>query len=128
MFTDWSINEHQQPETNDMTLTFDGDINAAVDEALAWSSMFDHHPTLNELWRDLRHPCSEEVMLQHLEQRPDLMVEAGHVHVVGGMRHPLEHHQRALAAQHLDLTAEVLGILVLLSRHRSCRDGIDRSR
>ena len=115
MFTDWSINEHQQTNTNVMPLTFDGDINAAVDEALAWSSMFDHHPTLNELWRDLRRPCSEETLVQHLDQRADLLVDAGHVHVVDGMRHPLEHHRRLLAKQHLDHTAEVLGILASCS-------------
>jgi len=115
MLTDCSLNEHQQTSMSTMPLTFHGDVQAAVDEALAWSSMFDHHPTLEELRRDLRHPCSEEAMIHHLEQRHDLVVEAGHVHLLDSERNPHEQQRRRLAEDHLEVTSEVLGILASCS-------------
>ena len=95
-----------------MTKTPAGDLCMAIDEVLAWSSMFHHHLSFSDLFRNLQQACSEEELKEAVAQASHLRLEAGAVLSTRHSRNPEFATMQRLAQQHLEDTSYVLSILV----------------
>ena len=95
-----------------MTKTPADDLCMAIDEVLAWSSMFHHHLSLSDLFRNLQQACSEEELKEAVAQASHLRLEAGAVLSTRHSRNPEFATMQRLAQQHLEDTSYVLSILV----------------
>lgn len=95
-----------------MTKTPADDLCMAIDEVLAWSSMFHHHLSLSDLFRNLQQACSEEELKEAVAQASHLRLEAGAVLSTRHSRNPEFATMQRLAQQHLEDTTYVLSILV----------------
>ena len=95
-----------------MTKTPADDLCMAIDEVLAWSSMFHHHLSFSDLFRNLQQACSEEELKEAVAQASHLRLEAGAVLSTRHSRNPEFATMQRLAQQHLEDTSYVLSILV----------------
>ena len=95
-----------------MTKTPADDLCMAIDEVLAWSSMFHHHLSFSDLFRNLQQACSEEELKEAVAQASHLRLEAGAVLSTRHSRNPEFATMQRLAQQHLKDTSYVLSILV----------------
>ena len=95
-----------------MTKTPADDLCMAIDEVLAWSSMFHHHLSFSDLFRNLQQACSEEELKKAITQASHLRLEAGAVLSTRHSRNPEFATMQRLAQQHLEDTSYVLSILV----------------
>ncbi len=86
-------------------------IGEAIDEVLAWSSMFHHHLSVSDLVRHLLLECSEQEVLAFIEHSPHLCVDEGAVLSTHHKRNPKFAEMQQMAKKHLDDTGLVLGIL-----------------
>ena len=86
-------------------------ISEAIDEVLAWSSMFHHHLGVSDLVRHLLVECSEQELLKAIENSPHLGIDEGTVVSTKHIRNPKFADMQRIAKKHLDDTGLVLGIL-----------------
>ena len=94
-----------------MTETPRDDLCMAIDEVLAWSSMFHHHLSFSDLFRNLQQACSEEELKEAVAQASHLRLEGGMILSTHHARNPEFAFMQRLAQQHLEDTSHVLSIL-----------------
>ena len=94
-----------------MTLASDADIVEAIDEVLAWSSLFSDHMDVENVLRNLQVKGSINSILQAIEGSPHLSVENDVVFSDKHIRNPDIQVSQKLASKHLKETTVVLSIL-----------------
>jgi len=90
---------------------FKGSLKDAVDEVLAWSSIFNFHPTPEDLIENLQVKTEPEQLIEFIEKSPKLSISNG---VVISDKYPLNTEldkSKMLANEHIEQTKEVLSIL-----------------
>ena len=83
----------------------------AIDEVLAWSSIFNHHMKIKDVLRNLRVKSSINTLLQAIEKSPHLSIVND---VVLSEKYTINSkfkHSQEIAKKHLDETKSVLSIL-----------------
>ena len=83
----------------------------AVDEVLAYASVFDHHLELEEVLRNLRVQSSRKRLEMVIEATPHFVVEHGVLFSQHHAKNENHAQSRALAVETLEQTTEVLSIL-----------------
>ncbi len=83
----------------------------AIDEVLAWSSLFQNHMNAESVLRNLQMEGSMSSLHQAIESSSHLTVENDIVYSDKYDRNPLLQHSQELAAKHFKETMEVLSIL-----------------
>lgn len=94
-----------------MTLNNQLEIAKAIDEALAYSSVFDDHVEIDELLRNLRVKSTRELLISTINSSTHLQLEEG---VVYSSNHPKSGnhaHRKEIANKTLHRTRKVLSIL-----------------
>jgi len=83
----------------------------AIQEVMAWSSIFNYHPTLDELIQNLRVKSTEEEALQYIRSSESLKIEDGVIYSANFPKNTDLLESKKLAEHHLSQTQEVLEIL-----------------
>ena len=94
-----------------MAHQFKGSLEDAVDEVLAWSSIFNYHPTLEELIENLQVKTDPEQLIEFIEKSSKISISNG---VVISEKYPINtdlDKSKLLADKHIEQTREVLSIL-----------------
>ena len=94
-----------------MAHQFKGSLEDAVDEVLAWSSIFNYHPTLEELIENLQVKTKPEQLIEFIEKSSKISISNG---VVISEKYPINtdlDKSKLLADKHIEQTREVLSIL-----------------
>ena len=94
-----------------MAHQFKGSLEDAVDEVLAWSSIFNYHPTLEELIENLQVKTEPEQLIEFIEKSSKISISNG---VVISEKYPINtdlDKSKLLADKHIEQTREVLSIL-----------------
>lgn len=94
-----------------MAHQFKGSLEDAVDEVLAWSSIFNYHPTLEELIENLQVKTDPEQLIEFIEKSSKISISNG---VVISDKYPINtdlDKSKLLADKHIEQTREVLSIL-----------------
>lgn len=90
---------------------FNGSLKDAIDEVLAWSSIFNFHPTLEDLIENLQLKTEAQQIIYFIEESSEISVTNG---VVISDKYPVNtelENSKALAKEHIEHTREVLSIL-----------------
>lgn len=87
------------------------DLSEAIDEVLAWSSIFHHHLSVSDLLRHLLRRSSEEEIYEAIEQSSHLRVDEGVVVSTKHARNQEFAEMQRRAKKHLNETKFVLGVL-----------------
>ena len=99
-----------------MVTQFNGSLKDAVDEVLAWSSIFNFHPTLEDLIENLQVKTEPEQLIEFIETSPKISISNG---VVISDKYPINtelDESKMRANKHIEQTREVLSILNLQNR------------
>ena len=94
-----------------MVYQFKGSLKDAVDEVLAWSSIFNFHPTLEDLIENLQVKTEPEQLVEFIETSPKIRISNG---VVISEKYPINTEldkSKMRANEHIEQTKEVLSIL-----------------
>lgn len=94
-----------------MNSTDHEEILKAIDEALAYSSIFNHHMEIDDLLRNLRIKCSYSNLISVIEESSHLVLDAG---IIFSSKYPKNlnyAYSKELAIKTLEETKEVLSIL-----------------
>ena len=94
-----------------MDYQFKGGLKDAVDEVLAWSSIFNFHPTLEDLIENLQVKTEPEQLVEFIETSPKIRISNG---VVISEKYPINTEldkSKMRANEHIEQTKEVLSIL-----------------
>ena len=94
-----------------MAYQFKGSLKDAVDEVLAWSSIFNFHPTLEDLIENLQVKTEPEQLVKFIETSPKISISNG---VVISDKYPINtelNKSKMRANKHIEQTKEVLSIL-----------------
>lgn len=94
-----------------MAYQFKGSLKDAVDEVLAWSSIFNFHPTLEDLIENLQVKTEPEQLVEYIETSPKIRITNG---VVISEKYPINTEldkSKMRANEHIEQTKEVLSIL-----------------
>ena len=94
-----------------MAYQFKGSLKDAVDEVLAWSSIFNFHPTLEDLIENLQVKTDLEQLIEFIETSPKISISNG---VVISDKYPINTEldkSKMRANKHIEQTKEVLSIL-----------------
>ena len=94
-----------------MVSQFNGSLKDAVDEVLAWSSIFNFHPTLEDLVENLQVKTEPEQLIEFIESSPKISISNG---VVISDKYPINtelDESKMRANKHIEQTREVLSIL-----------------
>lgn len=94
-----------------MDYQFKGSLKDAVDEVLAWSSIFNFHPTLEDLIENLQVKTEPEQLVEFIETSPKIRISNG---VVISEKYPINTEldkSKMRANEHIEQTKEVLSIL-----------------
>lgn len=94
-----------------MVTQFNGSLKDAVDEVLAWSSIFNFHPTLEDLIENLQVKTEPEQLIEFIEKSPTISISNG---VVISDKYPINtelDESKMRANKHIKQTREVLSIL-----------------
>ena len=94
-----------------MVTQFNGSLKDAVDEVLAWSSIFNFHPTLEDLIENLQVKTEPEQLVEFIETSPKIRISNG---VVISEKYPINtelNKSKMRAKEHIEQTKEVLSIL-----------------
>lgn len=86
-------------------------VSDAIQEVMAWSSIFDYHPTVDDLVQNLRIPANEELILEHIQNSDTLSLEGDVIYSELFPRNENLSVSKELAKDHLSQTIEVLEIL-----------------
>lgn len=88
-------------------------IDEALEEVLAWASIFNHHLSLEELHRNLRYQVSLTELEDHISKSPSIAYKNGFVYLSKGEINNSKFKQRQILAEHhKEFTKPVLGSLV----------------
>lgn len=93
------------PNNSDFTLS------DAVQEVIAWSSIFNYHPTLDDLIQNLRIKSTEEEISQYIQSTESIKIEDGVIYSADFPKNNDLLESKKLAEHHLSQTQEVLEIL-----------------
>ena len=94
-----------------MVTQFNSSLKDAVDEVLAWSSIFNFHPTLEDLIENLQMKTDLEQLIEFIESSPKIRISNG---VVLSDKYPINtelDESKMRANKHIEQTREVLSIL-----------------
>ena len=94
-----------------MVTQFNSSLKDAVDEVLAWSSIFNFHPTLEDLIENLQMKTDLEQLIEFIESSPKISISNG---VVLSDKYPINtelDESKMRANKHIEQTREVLSIL-----------------
>lgn len=94
-----------------MNSTGHEEILKAIDEALAYSSIFNHHMEIDDLLRNLRIKCSYSNLISVIEESSHLVLDAG---IIFSSKYPKNlnyAYSKELAIKTFEETKEVLSIL-----------------
>ena len=94
-----------------MVTQFNSSLKDAVDEVLAWSSIFNFHPTLEDLIENLQMKTDLEQLIEFIESSPKISISNG---VVISDKYPINtelDESKMRANKHIEQTREVLSIL-----------------
>lgn len=94
-----------------MSSASDTNIVEAIDEVLAWSSLFSDHMDIDSVLRNLQVKSSMSSILQAIEHAPHLSIEDGVVYSEKYNRNLNIQYSKELALMHFKETMEVLSIL-----------------
>ena len=94
-----------------MVTQFNSSLKDAVEEVLAWSSIFNFHPTLEDLIENLQMKTDLEQLIEFIESSPKISISNG---VVLSDKYPINtelDESKMRANKHIEQTREVLSIL-----------------
>ena len=94
-----------------MVTQFNSSLKDAVEEVLAWSSIFNFHPTLEDLIENLQMKTDLEQLIEFIESSPKIRISNG---VVLSDKYPINtelDESKMRANKHIEQTREVLSIL-----------------
>ena len=94
-----------------MTSTVGDEIVEAIDEVLAYSSIFDHHMEIEDVLRNLQIKSAKKNIISAIEQSSHLVLENGIVFSSKFTKNSNHNHSKELAIKTLEQTKEVLSIL-----------------